>query len=541
MSKSLRFIQRANAQRAQFLEALRNARDVQRDLLAKILARNADTVFGREHGFGKIRDLREYRDAVPLRSYADLRPYIDRAIAGERSVLTAADPVLYFSTAGTTGAPKRVPVTREAFNHLTNNQLVYWASLAQRYPVILERADTVVMLHLAPRPFAELSPTGVPILNPTHIPCEGNGVMPYAQAPWFPPPPEMTDAERLYFFLRRTVEHRLAGFVCLHPSRMAGYAARLAAEVPRLVQELRDGTVCGLRAGDPNPERAAELEQLACNGPVTPRQVWPDLQFIASWYGGSFNLYRQSIAESYGAELIPHMSASSEAGHITLPIDGEPIDGPLTIHANYYEFIPVGSDGRDAVSFEELELGARYELVLTTPSGLYRYAPGDQFEVQGFTEGVPRIGFVGRGGVVDMTGEKLSEQHVQAAIERALAEVGLSASCATCCAVFGTNAHYVFVFEQVGSWPPGACDKLAARLDRELRHMNSRFELKRSFGDLAPPRVELAAPGAFERYRQVLIARGAPATQLKDKLLHADPEVLSRLTTEEAGWPPAKR
>ncbi|HEY5935069.1 MAG TPA: GH3 auxin-responsive promoter family protein, partial [Kofleriaceae bacterium] len=262
------FLERATVQRERFLEALRNGRAVQRDLLAKILARNADTVFGREHGFGTIRDLREYKQAVPLRSYGELRPYIDRALAGERNVLTAADPVLFFSTAGTTGAPKRVPVIREAFTHLTNNQLVYWASLGLRYPVILERDDAVVMLHLAPQPFAELSPAGVPILNPTHIPAEGNGVMPYARAPWFPPPPAMADAERLYFFLRRTIEHRLAGFVCLHPSRMAGYAARLAADVPRLVQELRDGTVCGRREGDPNPERAAELEQLACNGQV---------------------------------------------------------------------------------------------------------------------------------------------------------------------------------------------------------------------------------------------------------------------------------
>jgi hypothetical protein len=536
---------RAVRLREQFIAALRNARTGQRELLARLLATNADTTFGREHGFAQVRDLREYRRAVPIRPYAAFRPLVDRALAGERNVLTAADPVLYFATAGTTGAPKRVPVVREAFNHLTNNQVVYWGCLADRHPAVAERDDAVVMLHLAPRPFTELSATGVPILNPTHIPAERNGIMPYARAPWFPPPAELGDAERLYFFLRHTIEHDLRGFACLHPSRMPGFAARLAHDAPRLVQELHDGTVCGVREGAPNPTRAAELERLAGGGALVPRDVWPNLEFIACWYGGSFKLYAPSIVEAYGARLVAHMSASSEAGHITLPIDGEPMDGPLTVHANFYEFIPVDDSVEDATSPEhlarcneatltcdELELGGRYELVLTSPSGLYRYAPGDRFEVQGFVHGVPRIGFIGRGGIVDMTGEKISEQHVQAAIDGVLGELGLAAACATCCAVFGTSAHYVFVFEPRGAWPAAARDQLAGKLDGELRRMNSRYELKRSFGDLAPPRVELAASGAFERHRQQRIAAGAPATQLKDKLLHADPLVLSALLGE---------
>ena len=143
--------------RDRFLAALENGREVQREMLARIVAANADTAFGREHQFSQIRDLRDYRHAVPIRPYEQLRPYVDRAFGGERRVLSAADPVLFFATAGTTGAPKRVPVIRESFNHLTHNQVVYWAGLALRYPELLERDDTVVMLHLAPRPFGELS------------------------------------------------------------------------------------------------------------------------------------------------------------------------------------------------------------------------------------------------------------------------------------------------------------------------------------------------------------------------------------------------
>ena len=540
MTAAARVMNRAFEHNERFLGILRDARDEQRELLQRVVAANADTAFGRAHGFARIRDLHDYRRAVPLRAYDQLRPYIDRSFAGERGVLTAADPVLFFATTGTTGAPKRVPVTREAFFHLARNQLIYWASLAERHPVILERDDTIVMLHLAPRPFEERSPTGVPVLNPTHMPVSGKAALPFARAPWFPPPAELNDADRLYFFLRGTVEHSLAGFVCLHPSRLMGFAARLVQEAPRLIRELHDGG---------NPTRAREIEDLARTGALTPRTVWPDLQFVACWYGGSFSTYAPHIAESYGAALVPHMSASSEAGHITLPIDGAPMDGPLTVHANHYEFIPVGDDDDDdptdeaylqrhteaTVTFEALELGRCYELVLTSPSGLYRYASGDRFEVQGFVHGVPRLGFVGRGGVVDMTGEKISEQHVQAAIDRTLSALSLATAGATCCAVFGTSAHYAFVFEPSGGWTAALAPRLAESLDAELRRLNSRYELKRGFGDLGPPRICIAPPGAFERHRAGQIARGAPATQLKDKLLHTDPAVLTALISDVVG------
>jgi len=46
----------------------------------------------------------------------------------------------------------------------------------------------------------------------------------------------------------------------------------------------------------------------------------------------------------------------------------------------------------------EVEVGRRYELVLTTQDGLWRYRLGDVVEISGFdpTDGVPIIQFVER-------------------------------------------------------------------------------------------------------------------------------------------------
>ena len=76
-----------------------------------LLRDNADTVFGREHGFATIGSAAEYARQVPIRDYETLRPYIGRIMAGETGVLTAEAPFMFTTTSGTTGEPKFIPVT----------------------------------------------------------------------------------------------------------------------------------------------------------------------------------------------------------------------------------------------------------------------------------------------------------------------------------------------------------------------------------------------------------------------------------------------
>jgi acyl-coenzyme A synthetase/AMP-(fatty) acid ligase len=80
-------------------------------VLRRILADNATSAFGREHGFTTIATPAEFVRRVPIRDYEALRPWISRSAAGEPRVLTAETPFMFTSTSGTTGEPKLVPVT----------------------------------------------------------------------------------------------------------------------------------------------------------------------------------------------------------------------------------------------------------------------------------------------------------------------------------------------------------------------------------------------------------------------------------------------
>ena len=61
--------------------ATRDPEQAQARVLRALLRDNADTVFGREHGFATIGSAAEYARQVPIRDYETLRPYIGRIMA----------------------------------------------------------------------------------------------------------------------------------------------------------------------------------------------------------------------------------------------------------------------------------------------------------------------------------------------------------------------------------------------------------------------------------------------------------------------------
>ena len=133
MSKLLKvLLPRVSKQAARaFEEAAGDPKTYQAELLQKLLTVNKDTAFGRDHGFSSIRDSRDFRKQVPIRDFEGFRPYVDRLIAGETSILTESSPFLYATTSGTTGKPKLIPVTSE-FKETLQDMSRVWLRRAQQ-------------------------------------------------------------------------------------------------------------------------------------------------------------------------------------------------------------------------------------------------------------------------------------------------------------------------------------------------------------------------------------------------------------------------
>ncbi len=87
--------------------------DVQRALFASLLHEGRQTSFGREAGFKSIRNWRDFKRIVPIRTYDEFKPWIDRAKAGESDVLWPGTTQWFAKSSGTSSdRSKFLPVTK---------------------------------------------------------------------------------------------------------------------------------------------------------------------------------------------------------------------------------------------------------------------------------------------------------------------------------------------------------------------------------------------------------------------------------------------
>ena len=516
--------------RKKFLDALEGGRNTQDAFLVEVLQKNRETSFGVEHGFQKLGNVDDFRSALPIRHYPDLAPWIERSASGESAVLTQEEPIRFWKTTGTTSEPKKIPVTPSSSAKTMESFLALQGTQLHYYPELNERRDTTLVTHVSPKTVKEfLGPRQVPYCSTTEVPVVIRAGREEFVAPWVPGLQQVVedDAVRLYYLLCYAAAHDLKCVACLHPSRFQTVVSTLLTSGERLVQELRDGTVLGERCREPLPERADSLQEiLRSNGRLRPRDLWPNLSFVTSWSGSYISRYRPTIEENFCTSFLPMPSISSEA-FTTLTIDEDPIGQPINLPANLFEFLPSEQKvepGSETRLFHELQSGATYELVLTTLGGLYRYATCDIFRVVGYVGEVPRLEYVGRRSVSDLTGEKLAEEHIADSVPEALKRHDLEDSPFTVCGLQATSAEgrpkYVLVVENHEDSPKG----LASDLDQRLKAINSRYELKRNFGDLHPLEVVRVLPGTFAGYRREQAEAGLPAGQLKDRILHSNGE-----------------
>ena len=88
--------------------------ETQQRTLEQLTATAARTVFGRDHRFADVRSHQDLIQAVPVRDYEALRPYIDRVVAGESDILWPGRPTYFAKTSGTTSGAKYIPLTKES-------------------------------------------------------------------------------------------------------------------------------------------------------------------------------------------------------------------------------------------------------------------------------------------------------------------------------------------------------------------------------------------------------------------------------------------
>src|SRR5687767_6586909 len=89
-----------------FTRALRSPAASQAEWLQDHLRANSETAYGRRHGAHEVRDYAEFARRVPVITYSELEPWIERVKRGETNLLSREPITRLLPTSGSTGARK---------------------------------------------------------------------------------------------------------------------------------------------------------------------------------------------------------------------------------------------------------------------------------------------------------------------------------------------------------------------------------------------------------------------------------------------------
>lgn len=526
-----------------FLGDARRARQFQHRALRAKIARHANSDFGRDFGFSEIRTAAAFRRRVPVLTYDDHHPYISRVLNGDISALFAPGTrVLMFAmTSGTTGEPKRLPITEDLLREYRLGWRLWGAGVYGDHANLLHKKT----LQLTSDWQQSRAPSGVPCGQISGLAAS---TRPWIVRPVFVPPPAVArihdSAAKHYTALRIALATSKVGMiVTANPSTLLEFGRRTANQSEALIRDIHDGTLsCELSAdvrkslgswiNRRNPRRAAQLSRaVERHGSLLPRHAWPDLQVLAVWTGGAVGVYLPRLESLYGKTAIRDHGLSASEGRMTIPLSDGTAAGMLDFYHHYFEFIPIeehDSDQPTVLEAHELQEGRDYYIVLTTSGGLYRYDIHDVVRCVGFEGQAPLIEFLNKGNSFSsLTGEKLSEHQAVRAVEMSFRQLQLPVDTFTLAPVMEDKPRYLLLVEPTAHAGRGI--ELAERVQWNLGHINEEYREKFASGRLHPVALHEVPNGTWNALRHERTRERGNFEEYKHICLVGDLGFISRL------------
>ena len=528
-----------------FLAQAANARRVQRQVLLEKLNRHRDSDFGRVHGFAEIRSVADFRRHVPITDYEYYGTYIERLKRGELESLYGPDTrlLMFALTSGTTAETKYIPVTQQFFDEYRAGWNL-WGLKVYRDHLDLVRKKTI-----------KLASDWQQSFTPGGTPCGNISGLVEETAPWAArtrfllPKPIIKIAHarsKHYTALRLALASTQVGMIgTANPSTLVEFARLADAERAALVRDIHDGTLsaevqmpAAVRelllpwTGRRNPRRARQLEAIVeRTGHLWPQAAWPNLSLLAVWLGGSVGIYLPQVRQYYGDVAVRDHGLSASEAHMTVPIADGTSAGVLEYPHHFFEFIPVAErESRQPTVLEahELERDRDYFILLTTSSGFYRYDIQDVVRCVDYCGAAPVLVFQNKGKhFSSVTGEKLNEAQVVAAVTEATREMGIVLEHFTVAPVMGERPGYVLLVEPGPH--AGREDELARRIDQCLAAANWEYANRLESNRLVPLVVREVPPGTWRDLRTARTAARGNFEEYKHPCLVGDLAFVARL------------
>jgi len=534
----LETVKHAKDAKKAFLTALKTPFKLQSDVAQKFLNINQHSQFGRTHGFEKISQVNEYQKAVPIRTPDEYAEWMERAAAGEKNVLTAADPVVFFTSSGSTGKNKQIPVTAP---FVTDCYLPFvftaFGNFFDYYPESIFSNESTINFKWDHSAGFGTTHSGKPHIGASQVDWAKTFGATAAAEPgtseiWSNPPEALKQhLDRLYYRVRLSIGYKIQTLIGINPALIATLPYLINQWSDRLISDISAGTVFGEKTLAPQPQLAANLNQLRHYfGRLLPVHLWPELKVIFCWTSGIAQLYLPQVLRDYGSsvELMPAPVAASE-GPIGVPIDHHPTAGAVALPWVLLEFIDADQQiqsGSPTLMFDSLKLQGEYHVVLSHIGGLYRYALGDIIRVVGkYNDQVPLIQYAGRNHHQASDINIPSESAVIHALSQATQRCGVHCiNCSYRVARRNDSLQYQFALEIAGRCNENDKRKISEELDQVLMNKHPTYRVNRETGKLDMAAVTIVPNHTFSRDWCNRVDAGVRPAQVKDRIYETNQE-----------------
>ncbi|KAA6323570.1 hypothetical protein EZS27_026998, partial [termite gut metagenome] len=96
-----------------------HAGEIQQEVLLHLVGKAQNTEWGIKYNYKSVRNYDDYKSRVPVQTYDDIKPYVDRLRAGENYILWSSKIRWFAKSSGTTNdKSKFLPISKEALRNI---------------------------------------------------------------------------------------------------------------------------------------------------------------------------------------------------------------------------------------------------------------------------------------------------------------------------------------------------------------------------------------------------------------------------------------
>ena len=437
-----------------------------------LMAHGKRTLIGNKYNFDKIKTPEDYKKHVPIMGYDELKPYLDIIINERKKNVLWDSPVKWFAmSSGTTNdKSKYIPVTKESLKNCHYRGGYHMLALyAKHYPENRYFFGKSLVMGGS----QQVNTIGEGIYT-----GDVSAVL-VKNLPWW--------AKR-----KRTPEE-----IAMIPEwdvklqRLTDYAIN---------EDIR--SLIGVPSW-----MLVLLRKITDDTGRCITDIWPNLEVF--FHGGvSFVPYREQFEKLIPSSTMNYWETyNASEGFFGIQYAPDSSDMLLLLDNEvYYEFIPNGQwedENPDTLTLNEVEVGVKYAMLISTSGGLWRYLIGDTIV---FTSVNPYLfKIAGRTQhFINAFGEEVMIDNANQALQEACNQTGAIVAEYTAAPKFfeedNNGAHEWLIEFEVS---PPDIEEFTMALDAALKSLNSDYEAKRSFGlSLRMPIVRVLPQNFFYKWME---------------------------------------